>query len=84
MIPIEHASAVGTKGDIILADLSQYIYATKGGLRSAASMHVRFVEGETALRFVLRNDGKPWWSGPLTPAKGSNTVSPFVALETRA
>ena len=84
VILCEHCSAAGTIGDIIAADLSQYLYITKGGIRSAQSIHVRFVQDETVMRFVLRNDGKSWWSAPLTPAKGSNTVSPFVALATRA
>lgn len=37
-----------TSGDIILADLSQYILIDKGGLQSASSIHVKFttqVEG---------------------------------------
>jgi HK97 family phage major capsid protein len=84
IIPVEHCKTVGTKGDIILADFSQYLYASKGGIMSAQSIHVRFIEGETAFRFIVRNDGKPWWSSALTPANGSNTLSPFVVLDTRA
>lgn len=84
VIPIEHAKTVGTKGDIILADFGQYLYATGGGIRTAQSMHVKFVEGETALRWMFRDDGKAWWPSALTPANGSNTQSPFVALDTRS
>lgn len=84
VIPVEHAATLGTVGDIVLADMSQYLYATKGGVRSASSIHVRFLEGETVWRFAVRNDGKSWWPAALTPANGSDTLSPFVALATRA
>lgn len=84
VVPVEHCKTLGTAGDIVLADFSQYLYASKGGVRTAQSIHVKFVEGETALRFELRNDGKSWWPSALTPANGSNTLSPFVTLATRA
>lgn len=84
VIPVEHASTLGTVGDIVLADMSQYLYATKGGMRTAQSIHVKFLEGETVFRFMDRDDGKLWWPAALTPAKGSNTQSPFVALATRS
>lgn len=84
VVPIEHAKTVGTVGDIMLVNLGEYLYASKGGIQSAQSMHLRFIEGETAWRFILRNDGKPWWSAAITPAQGSNTLSPFVALAIRA
>ncbi|RLG44237.1 MAG: phage major capsid protein [Thermoproteota archaeon] len=83
-IPVEQCETLGTEGDIILADMSQYQLITRGGINSASSIHVRFNTNETAFRFVLRIDGKPLWISPLTPAKGSNTISPFVTLATRA
>jgi len=84
VIPSEHCATLGTVGDIILADFSQYLHATKGGVQSAQSIHVNFTQSETAFRFVLRNDGRPWWPAALTPANGSNTQSPFVSLATRS
>lgn len=84
VIPVEHCKTLGTAGDIILADMGQYLYATKGGVKSAQSIHVRFTQGETAFRFMLRNDGKSWWPSALTPANGTNTLSPFVSLAVRA
>ena len=83
-IPIEQCATLGTVGDIILFDPSQYIVAEKGQMGSDVSIHVKFVEDETAFRFILRNDGKPRWKSSLTPNSGSsNTLSPFVALATR-
>lgn len=84
ILPIEQCAALGTEGDIILADLRQYLAIRKGGVQSASSIHVRFVYDETAFRFVLRFNGAPIPSSPLTPYKGTATISPFVTLATRA
>lgn len=84
VIPIEQAATLGTTGDITLLDLSQYLMIDKGGVQTASSIHVRFVNDEQAFRFVYRCDGQPMWNVPLTPANGTNTLSPFVALATRA
>ena len=83
VIPIEQASTVGTVGDIVLADLSQYLMIDKGGIDTASSIHVRFVWDEQCFRFVYRADGQSMWNAPLTPANGTNTLSPYVALATR-
>lgn len=79
---IEQADAAGTKGDILLADMSQYVIAEKGGIKATESIHVRFVYDETAFRFVYRLDGKPMGKA-VTPYKGSQAMSPFVTLEAR-
>ena len=39
---------------------------------------------ETAFRFILRVDGQPLWNSAVTPANGTNTISPFISLATRA
>jgi HK97 family phage major capsid protein len=84
VIPVEYAKAEGTTGDIVLADLSQYVGIQKaGGLTSASSIHVRFLNDETTFRFVYRFDGTPIWNSPLTPYTGAATQSPFIALGTR-
>lgn len=82
--PIEQCSTLGTVGDVILADFSEYVMIEKGGIQAASSMHVRFIYDEMAFRFTARNDGEPAWSTTLTPANGSATQSPFVALATRS
>lgn len=84
VVPIEHCPTLGTKGDIALVDLSQYFVIEKGGVDAAESMHVRFTTNERAFRWVVRNNGQPKWKTTLTPAKGSNTQSPFVTLATRS
>ncbi len=84
IIPVEYCATLGTVGDIILADLSEYVIAEKGGVKAASSIHVNFTYDETVFRWVFRIDGQPKWNAALTPFKGTNTVSPFVALAARA
>ena len=58
VIPIEVCQTMGTSGDIILADLSQYIMIDKGGLQSASSIHVKFttqVEGPYRSNPVMKS-----------------------------
>lgn len=83
VIPLEQCSAAGDLGDIILADASQYLLIDKGGINAASSIHVRFLYDENVFRFIYRVDGEPIWNKPLTPYKGSSTVSPFVTLAKR-
>jgi HK97 family phage major capsid protein len=80
VIETEYNPYLGTVGDILLASPSQYALITKGGVQSASSIHVKFVEDETAFRFVFRVDGEPIWASAVTAYDGTNTVSPFVAL----
>jgi HK97 family phage major capsid protein len=83
VVPVEYCSTVGTVGDIVLCDFSQYILVDKGGVEVADSMHVRFLYQENTYRVTYRADGAPTWKTALTPANGSNTLSPFVALDSR-
>lgn len=83
IVPLEQCSALGAVGDIILGDMSQYLLIDKGGINSASSIHVRFLYDESVFRFIYRVDGQPIWNKPITPYKGSNTLSPFVTLAAR-
>jgi HK97 family phage major capsid protein len=83
VIPVEYAATLGTTGDILLADLSQYYLARRAGVQMDTSIHVQFLTDQQAFRWKARLDGQPAWKKPLTPANGTNTLSPFVALATR-
>ncbi len=83
IVPLEQCSALGSVGDIILGDMSQYLLIDKGGINTASSIHVRFLYDESVFRFIYRVDGQPIWNKPITPYKGSNTLSPFVTLAAR-
>lgn len=82
--PVEYMQTLGDLGDMLLADLGYYAIGTQGAIQEAMSMHLRFDYNETAFRFVFAVDGQPWIASPLTPARGSNTLSPFVTLAARA
>ncbi len=84
VIEVEHCATLGTVGDIVLANMKEYLTISKGGTQTASSIHVRFVNDETVFRFVERVDGQPAWAQPLTPLNGTATQSPFVTLATRA
>lgn len=85
VIESEFNASLGTVGDIVLADMSEYLFWEKGGTEAASSIHVQFLTDETVFRFTYRCEGQPAWQTTLTPYKGtSNTLSPFVALATRA
>lgn len=83
VISIEQAKTVGDNGDINLVDLSQYMLIDKGGVKRAASIHVRFLYDEQVYRFTYRVNGQPTWNSALTPANGTNTLSPFITLAAR-
>ena len=84
IVPIEQASAVGAAGDISLLDLSQYRWIDKSGVNAQTSIHVRFIQDETAFRFTYRAGGKPIWPNAISAYKGSTTRSPYVTLGARA
>lgn len=80
IIPIEQCQAPGSAGDIIFADLNEYLLLTKGGIEASASIHVRFIYDEMTFRWIYRFDGAPIRNKTLTPYKGSATQGPFVVL----
>lgn len=83
IIETEFNAALGTIGDIVLADMSQYLlWEDAGGVKDSVNMYLYWLTDETAVRFVMRTDGKPNIAAPLTPYKGTLTKSPFVALTT--
>lgn len=84
VIETEFNPTLGTVGDIVLADMSQYLFWEKGGIQTASSIHVQFLTDQTVFRFVYRCDGQTAMNAAVTPYKGSNTISSFIALETRS
>lgn len=82
--PIEQCQALGSKGDIILADATQFLIVERAGITRQSSMHIRFDYDETVFKFSWRIGGRPDWGSAITPYKGSTTRSPYVALAARA
>jgi len=84
VIVTEACNTLGDQGDIILADLSQYLSVVKtGGGRSDVSIHLWFDYDVAAFRFIFRVGGQPWWSSAIDKRDGSNTLSCFVTLDER-
>jgi HK97 family phage major capsid protein len=84
VIPVEYCQTLGTKGDIYLANFSEYAYITKGGVQTASSMHVAFTTDEMTFKATMRVDGQSKWRSALTPFKGTSTQAPFISLDVRA
>jgi len=89
LILSEHCRTVGDLGDIYLADWTQYLVGHKGAGMTPkfdTSIHLKFLEDQTAFRFVLRLDGQPWWPSAITTRYGTSswTLGPFIALAARA
>jgi HK97 family phage major capsid protein len=88
VIPMQPCSALGTIGDILLTDLSQYMALTKttdgGAPRVDTSIHLHFDQAIDTYRFIFRMTGQPLWNSTISPENGSTTYSWAVALETRS
>jgi len=95
-IPTEKCQAMGTEGDIILADFDHghYLIADKE-MRISASRHVNyehtllqttetygFITDETFWKIVLRTDGQPLLSADIAPKRGANDLGMFIVLKT--
>lgn len=84
VIVTEAAPALGDRGDITFADMSQYMTVLKaGGVRSDVSIHLFFDYDVTAFRFVMRIGGQPWWNSAITRLASQPTRGFFVTLGAR-
>jgi HK97 family phage major capsid protein len=84
IIVSQHAAAFSAQGDISLIDMSYIRSITKaGGIQTATSLHLYFDADATAFRATFRVDAQPKIAAPVTQAKSSNTLSPFIQLAAR-
>lgn len=73
--------ALGSEGDLILADLNYYLIKDGSGPFVDASPHVYFTSDQTVIRITWNVDGRPWLTEPLAlEGSSTSTVSPFVVL----
>lgn len=79
LIWTEKCSALGTKGDLVLADWSYYVIGDRQQIVVDWADQLYFLTIQDAVRLYERIDGKPWMDGTYTPRKGS-ARSPFVIL----
>ena len=83
----EKVPTLGTTGDVMLCDFAQYVIGGKSATAGSGlqgSIHLKFDSFQQAFRISQRMDGQSWWRSALTPRNGSNTLSPFVKLDTRS
>ena len=77
------APALGTRGDIMLADWSYYLIKDGSGPFVAASEHVKFTQNKTVIKIFWNVDGAPWMKSPIKEENGYE-VSPFIGLDVPA
>ena len=79
----EKLPGLGTAGDIMLCDFSQYAVGLRVGVSLAVSGHSAFTSDQQVWRLRMRVDGKPLLGTSVTPKNG-DALSAFVKLATRA
>jgi len=84
----EHCQALGTAGDILLTDWSQYGVALPQGQAQRptfdTSIHFKFDYAQTSFRMLWYMDAHSMWRTYDTPRHGSNYLTPIVTLAARA
>ena len=78
----EKVPALGTLGDLILADLSQYTIGLRKEVSLDKSIHVGWTTDQSSYRAIVRADGQGTWDKAITP-KAGDTLSWCVALQAR-
>jgi HK97 family phage major capsid protein len=79
----EKLPSLGTKGDLLLVNFSQYLIGMRKDTTVDRSMHVGFQNDTTAFRLISRLDGRGAWDKAFTPKNG-DTQSWCVALAARS
>lgn len=77
----EYCSAIGTKGDVMLVNLSEYARIIKGGLKMDQSIHVEFLTDQVAFRAIQRVNGAPKRDVKLKLNNSTIDRSSFIALD---
>jgi len=77
----EKTPTLGTTGDVLLCDFSQYLIGDRQAITVDSSIHDRFQYDQTSFRMVMRVDGQEWCKAPVPLADGATQVSPFVELD---
>lgn len=80
----DSCAAVGSRGDVLLIDPTQYILLVKGTARQDWSVHVEFLTAQNCFRMIFRCNGAPKVNTPLTIKNSTKTRSPFITLAARS
>lgn len=81
----EFNPSLGQNGDISLVRMKGYTTIAKGGINEVASQHVEFLRDQTAIKFTMRIDGRPFLDTPIEPyqSNGADFQSDFITLAAR-
>jgi HK97 family phage major capsid protein len=82
VVPTEKLPALGSEGDILLADFSQYSIGLRQGAALEKSAHAGFTTDTSYFRVVTRLDGQGTWKTAMTPVNG-DSLSWCVTLAAR-
>lgn len=80
----EFLPEVGNASDIMLVDLNEYLWITKGDIVVDISPHVYFTSNQTLFRFKQAVNGMPKHDSATTLYEGTETVSPYLNIAERA
>jgi HK97 family phage major capsid protein len=77
---IEQAGGLTDESSVMFLDLTDYLVIGKGGIQEATSIHVKFLEDETAFRWTTRFGGAPLMASTVT-LPDTSVVSSFVTRD---
>jgi len=83
LLPSEKVPPLGSEGDIGIFDLSRYLIALRSELRISIDQSAAFSSDEVLLKLRMRVDGRGMDAKAQTPANGTDSLGPFVALAER-
>lgn len=75
----ERSPNLGTRGDLVLCDLSYYLVTAGYPMSIELSEHEKFSQGITVIRLLGGHDADAWLKDPITH-EGGRQRSPFVVL----
>jgi HK97 family phage major capsid protein len=78
----EACSPLGTPGDLIVFDPTEYVLID-GGFKSSLSLDVSFTTDQAYFKMTWRGAGMPTRVAPVTPANNTATRSPYVTIAQR-
>ena len=84
IIESDYCSALGTKGDVLYWSPFEYLEITKGGIETAASIHVAFDTAQMAFRAISYANGMCKYDQGISLVNSSVARASYVALATRA
>lgn len=84
VIESDFCSELGEKGDVLLLDPKAILWAYKGGIDMASSIHIKFNTAEQAFRAIYRANGACKMSSDVTIKNSSVHRSAYVTLAQRA